>query len=210
MSAQSSPPFDARGSAVDILTLQSLPVSLHCRQEDRSGWPELTVWKTGRKTRQTVTVSWHTQRCINNDARIAAIHARFADMWLVTPVGPVQEALAWIQGDGPRLLQSFVQENFAVLSIQLGHFDCVRFLVTPIQIASDPIDGQTIRILQSWRVQRLLEGNHKKTNVRKPEHAQTFPFLFLNVRIVTWCCSWAVSLPQSRLRLEPYSVTSDQ
>ena len=62
-------------------------------------------------------------------------------MRLITPIGPVEVTLAGIERYGPGLLQSFMEENLAEFTVEFGHLDRVRFLVAPVQVASDPVHG---------------------------------------------------------------------
>ncbi len=107
-----------------------------------------------------------TERGVDDDAGLAAVHAGLADVRLVAPVGPVEVALGRIEGDGARLLQAFVQQDLAVAAVQFRHLDRVRLLVAPVQVAADPVDGQAVRILQRRRVQRLRLIANKKNSVK--------------------------------------------
>lgn len=82
-----------------------------------------------------------------NHTRIGTIHAGFANVRIVSPVGPVNVTLIRIQGNATRLPQILIDEHLAIFSIQLRHLNRVQSLVAPIQILGHPIHCKSIGIL---------------------------------------------------------------
>lgn len=51
-----------------------------------------------------------------------------------------------INSDGARLIQVFPDENFPGRSVQFADFDAVRFGVGPVDLATDPVARQPVRL----------------------------------------------------------------
>lgn len=89
-----------------------------------------------------------SEAVLDDDTRRASVQTGLSDMRPFAPICPVNIAGVWIDSDSARLLQVLIDQHFAILAVQLRHFDRIQTLVAPIQILCHPIDCQAIGILQ--------------------------------------------------------------
>ena len=76
------------------------------------------------------------------------IHMRASNVRSVTPVCPEEKTSLGIYRQRPWLQETFPDQDPTMISIQIGDFDGIAALVAPVEVSSNPIDGQTVRILQ--------------------------------------------------------------
>lgn len=96
---------------------------------------------------------WPTEVVLDQHSLVRSVHAGFADVRLIAPVGPVHVSAEGIQYDCPWLLEILRNQYLPIPSIQFGDLDRVQTFVTPVQIPRNPIDRQTVRILEGGLVQ---------------------------------------------------------
>ena len=69
-------------------------------------------------------------------------------MRFVTPIGPEEEPIPRIDSKSSWLKQSIPDQDPPMLPVQVRDFNGVASLVAPVEVPSDPVDGQPIGVLQ--------------------------------------------------------------
>lgn len=83
---------------------------------------------------------------VGDDAsEIASVHAQPADVGLQMPGGEKQVSGSWMDNDGPGIRNAIRLERLPVSAVQFRHFHMFRMPIQPVQLATDPIDGQTFQ-----------------------------------------------------------------
>ena len=77
-------------------------------------------------------------------AQISVHTGRFY-LGILAPVGPEQQSLPRKEAYRSRLIQVLPEQNLAIISLQVGHLQAIRFTVRPVQLVSQPIDCQPVR-----------------------------------------------------------------
>jgi len=81
---------------------------------------------------------------LDDDAPSLAAHGTRLDARIARlPVGPEEDAVARVEGDGARALHVAGDQRPPEAAVEFGHLDLVQVALHPVQVLAHPVHGQT-------------------------------------------------------------------